>query len=84
MLIDAAVLYGLNSYDKKLQAKKVENARAAEIEHEIDKKASRAQKVATREQRKVQDKLTKQKTAGQSSFAPRQTIQQPDNNKKSR
>ena len=55
----------------------------AEVLHETTKKETRAQKAASRQQRKAEDKKHVN-GGGQTSFAPKQHIQQPDKNKKSR
>lgn len=83
MILDALVVWGLNVYDKKLKAEKEAAAAEADVQHETEKKATRATKAANRAQRKAEQKKT-QNTNGQASFAPKQHIQQPDKNKKLR
>jgi hypothetical protein len=83
MLLDAAVVFGLSVWEKKLKQERDLAEREADIQHETTKKASRAQKAASRQQRKVEEK--KNLNGGsQASFVPKQHIQQPDKNKKSR
>jgi hypothetical protein len=87
MLADAVVIYVLHQTEKQLKREKEKDKQeahaAAAAEHETDKKATRAQKAATRSQRKQEEKKIAQ-TAGQASFAPRVKVMQPDKNKKSR
>lgn len=85
MLLDAAVLFGINVWEKRLKQKRDEATKEVEIHHETVKKADRALKVASRQQRRAEDKkLHGNGTGGQTSFAPKQHIQQPDKGKKSR
>ena len=72
-------------YDKQAANDQKEVTRAVEVQVETDKKEARAQKVATRAQRKAQEKMMKQQNGSkQASFAPKQTIKQPEGNKKLR
>jgi hypothetical protein len=83
MLLDAAVVFGLNLWEKKMKEEKELAEKEAEIQHETVKKAGRAQKAADRHQRKAEDKKLSN-GAAHTSFAPKQHIQQPDKGKKSR
>lgn len=83
MLLDAAVVFGLNLWEKRLKKEKELAEKEAEVQHETVKKASRAEKTANRQQRKAEEKKH-MNGGGQASFAPKQHIQQPDKSKKSR
>lgn len=85
-VVDSAIIIGLHLYDKQLKKGTPKNEkRAEEVQVEANKKEARAQKTADRAQRKAQDKMTKlQNGSKQASFAPKQTIKQPEGNKKSR
>lgn len=83
MLLDAAVVFGLSVWEKKLKQEKELAEKEAELQHETTKKATRALKAATRQQRKAEEKKHVN-GGGQASFTPKQHIQQPDKNKKSR
>jgi hypothetical protein len=83
MLLDAAVVFGLSVWEKKLKQEKELAEKEAEVLHETTKKETRAQKAASRQQRKATEKKHTN-GGGQTSFAPKQHIQQPDKNKKSR
>jgi len=85
LLLDAAVLFGINVWEKRLKQQKDESAKEVEIHHETVKKADRALKAASRQQRRAEEKkLHANGTGGQASFVPKQNIQQPDKSKKTR
>jgi hypothetical protein len=77
MLLDTLVVLGLNLWENRLKAEKAKVAHEETVEHETDKKASRATRASTRKQRKADDKKQKHDTKGQVSFTPNHTINQP-------
>ena len=77
MVLDGLVVLGLNLWDKQLKAQKQKAVQEEAIEHETDKKATRANKTGSRLQRKVEEKKLKQTEKGPVSFAPKQHINQP-------
>lgn len=83
MFLDGVLLWSLYRYEAKISSDKEALAKDDRAK-EIDKKADRARKAANREQRKAQELQLKAQTNGQASFAPKQHIQQPDKNKKTR
>jgi hypothetical protein len=83
MLLDGLVVWGLHIWEKRAKLQKELALHEESNEHEILKKTTRADKAANRNQRKAMDKKTHNKS-GQTSFAPKANIIQPDKNKKSR
>jgi len=83
MLLDAVLVFGLNRWEKRLKEEKELAAQEDAVQHEVEKKATRAQKAADRQKRKAEQKKH-HNAGGQTSFAPKQHIQQPDKNKKLR
>ncbi|GKY98432.1 hypothetical protein MPSEU_000800700 [Mayamaea pseudoterrestris] len=82
MLLDGLVVLGLNLWDNHLKAKKLKAAQTDDVDHEIDKKASRANKSISRQQRKAEDTKHKHNMKGKPvSFAPKQHINQPKKSK---
>lgn len=83
MILDACVVFGLDFWQKRMKKAKELAQHDVEVKHETTKKASRAQKAASRQQRKAEEKKHTN-DSGPASFVPKQHIQQPDKNKKSR
>jgi hypothetical protein len=73
----------LHRWETHLKAQKAA-ASPAVVQKETDKKANRAVKIANRELRKAEEQKLKHANGHATSFAPKQNIQQPDKNKKSR
>lgn len=83
LLGDAVLLFGLSYWNKKAKEAEDKGAKEDEVVHEAEKKATRAQKAADREQRKFNEKKT-QHVGGPVNFGLKNPIQQPDRNKKQR
>jgi len=85
MVVDILVVVVLNRWEKRMKAQRELNAQESAKAHETAKKETRAQKAASRKQQRAEDKKNHQNgSAGTTSFAPRQHIQQPDKSKKLR
>lgn len=80
MVLDGLVVLGLNLWDNHLKAQKEKATHEEDVEHETDKKASRATKSISRQQRKAEDLKLKHAAKGPISFAPKQNINQPKKN----
>lgn len=87
MLVDGLVIYGLQVWETRLKKAKAEDeqkmAAEATAANETTKKDKRAQKAATRQQMKQQEKNVLQKS-GKANFTAKANIVQPDKNKKQR
>jgi hypothetical protein len=84
MLLDALVVYGLTTWEKRIKEEKEKAAAEDGMEHEEEKKKTMAEKAQTRQTRKEQQKKTNNMKNGGASFVPKQNINQPDKSKKSR
>lgn len=74
MILDGLVVLALNLWDNHLKQQK---KNSVVQQNEADKKAFRATKSSSRQQRKQADKKQKHASNGPMSFAPKQHINQP-------
>jgi len=80
MAVDCIVVYGLHLWEKRLKAQKAKIAEEQAVAHETEKQATRAVKSANRQQRKAEQKKTKNQ--GQPYVTTKHNIMQPDKSKK--
>ena len=84
MIIDALVVYGLHVWEGRLKKQKSEIAEKEAKQLETQKKATRNEKAAQREQIKANQKKQQNKAGTHADFSRKTPIKQPDRNKKMR
>lgn len=82
------MVFALHKWDSNMKKDaaqaELEAAKQANLQHESDKQAKNAQKVAVRAERKAQEMRAKEGGGKHANFGPTNPIQQPDKCKKSK
>jgi len=81
MLVDSLVLYGLHIWEKRVRESKARILQEENGAKEVLKKASQANKIATREQQRANTKKIKNQGKAFPNTVPKAHILQPDKTK---